>query len=141
MSTSERFPDLVPELLITDLGASLAFWVGLCGFAVRYDRRAEGFAYLQQGSAHLMLDQIGLGRDWVSGPMQHPLGRGVNFQVSVPSVDPLLERMSAAGWPLYLAPEDAWYRTGSSEAGQRQFLVQDPDGYLVRFAARLPARG
>jgi hypothetical protein len=26
----------------------------------------------------------------------------------------------------------AWYRTGTTESGVRQLLVQDPDGYLVR---------
>ncbi|MFC5928824.1 VOC family protein [Cryobacterium melibiosiphilum] len=133
-------PDLVPELLVTDLATSLDFWVDLCGFQILYDRPAEGFAYLHLGTAHVMLDQIGLGRDWVSGPLEQPLGRGVNFQVSVPAIEPLIERMCAAGQPLILAPEDKWYPTGDSEAGLRQFLVQDPDGYLVRFAAPLPAR-
>ena len=135
------FPGLVPELLVTDVAASLDFWVGLCGFEVLYDRPAEGFAYLHLGTTHVMLDQIGLGRDWVSGPLERPLGRGVNFQITVPVIEPLIERMSAAGQAVFLAPEDTWYPTGDSEAGLRQFLVQDPDGYLVRFAAPLPARG
>lgn len=135
------FPGLVPELLVTELAASLDFWVDLCGFRVLYDRPTEGFAYLHLGTAHVMLDQIGLGRDWVSGPLERPLGRGIGFQVSVAAIEPLIERMSAAGWPLFLAPEDKWYPTGDSEAGLRQFLVQDPDGYLVRFAAPLPPRG
>jgi catechol 2,3-dioxygenase-like lactoylglutathione lyase family enzyme len=34
----------VPELLITDLAASLNFWVTLCGFEILYDRPKEGFA-------------------------------------------------------------------------------------------------
>lgn len=134
------FPGLVPELLVTDVAVSLDFWVGLCGFEIVYDRPEEGFAYLRLGSVDVMLDQIGLGRDWVSGPLERPLGRGVSFQVTVPAIEPLIERMSAAGQQLFLPPENKWYLTGSSEAGLRQFLVQDPDGYLVRFAAPLPAR-
>ena len=35
-------PGLVPELLITDLAASLNFWVTLCGFEILYDRPKEG---------------------------------------------------------------------------------------------------
>lgn len=130
-------PDLVPELLITDLAASLNFWVTLCGFEILYDRPEEGFAYLHSGTAHVMLDQIGIGRDWVTGTLELPLGRGVGFQVTVAAISPLVERLSSAGWPLFMAPEDKWYQTGDTEAGVSQFLVQDPDGYLVRFSSRL----
>jgi catechol 2,3-dioxygenase-like lactoylglutathione lyase family enzyme len=130
-------PGLVPELLITDLAASLTFWVGLCGFELVYDRPEEGFAYIRLGSAHVMLDQIALGRDWVTGPLERPLGRGVNFEISVPSTDELALRLSEAGWPLFLAPETRWYRTADGEIGVQQFLVQDPDGYLLRFTSRL----
>ena len=128
-------PGLVPELLITDLATSFNFWVTLCGFEILYDRPKEGFAYLHFGTAHIMLDQIGVGRDWVQGTLERPLGRGVNFQVTVPEITPLVERLSSAGWPLFMAPENKWYQTGDTEAGVSQFLVQDPDGYLVRFAS------
>jgi catechol 2,3-dioxygenase-like lactoylglutathione lyase family enzyme len=130
-------PGLVPELLITDLTNSLNFWVTLCGFEILYDRPKEGFAYLHFGTAHLMLEQIGVGRNWVPDTLERPLGRGVNFQITVPAIMPLVERLSSSGWPLYMAPEDKWYQTGDREAGVSQFLVQDPDGYLVRFASRL----
>ena len=133
----EFFPDLVPELLVTELTASLAFWVGLCGFEVLYDRPGEGFAYLVRGTAHLMLEQVGIGRNWIAAELEQPLGRGINFQVAVPALAPLLDRLAAADWPLYLAPETKWYQTGATSAGVAQFLVQDPDGYLVRFSSRL----
>jgi len=41
---------------------------------------------------------------------------------------------------LFRDVEDAWYRAGDVEAGQRQFIVQDPDGYLVRLVQRLGER-
>jgi hypothetical protein len=84
-----------------------------------------------------MLEQIGVGRDWVPGTLERPLARGVNFQVMVPAIRPLVERLSSFGWSLFMAPEDKWYQTGDTKAGGSQFLVQDPDGYLVRFASRL----
>jgi catechol 2,3-dioxygenase-like lactoylglutathione lyase family enzyme len=136
-ATVPSFPGLVPELLVTDLATSLDFWVSLCGFEVLYDRPEEGFAYLRSGAAHLMLDQIGIGRDWIPAPLDRPFGRGLNLQISVPSVAPLVERLSSAGWPLFLAPETRWYQTGPTRAGVRQFLVQDPDGYLIRFTSPL----
>lgn len=131
------FPGLVPELLVGDLAVSLGFWVRLCGFEVFYDRPEEGFAYLHCGTAHLMLDQIGIGRDWAPGALNRPLGRGVNFQIAVPAIAPLVDRLAAGDWPLFLAPETTWYQTGDTRAGVSQFLVQDPDGYLVRFSESL----
>ena len=69
-----------------------------------------------------------------------PLGRGVNFEIRVSAVEPILAALIAADWPLFMAPEEKWYRTGAVETGVRQFLVQDPDGYLARFAATIGER-
>jgi len=33
--------------------------------------------------------------------------------------------------------EEKWYRTGDTMGGNRQFLIQDPDGYLLRFFTHL----
>ena len=131
---------LVPELLITDLQKSLRFWRDICGFAVVFDRPEAGFAYLDLGGAQLMLDQQGLTRDWETGLMEIPYGRGVNFQVRVHAIEPILAALAAANWPLFLAPEEKWYRTRAIETGVRQFLVQDPDGYLIRFSAGVGER-
>jgi hypothetical protein len=65
----------------------------------------------------------------------------MNFQVSVKTLAPILEALESVDWPLFLAPEQKWYRTGGIESGVHQFLVQDPDGYLVRFSASLGQRG
>lgn len=125
-------PGLVPELYVTDLATSQRFWCDLLGFRAQYVRLSEGFAYLVLGEAHLMLDQAGAGRTWITAALEPPLGRGVNFQLAVPDLKPVLGRLNAAGWPLFRGQEERWYRTGAKETGVRQFLVQDPDGYLVR---------
>lgn len=146
MMTADKDPPpftwarLVPELLVADIAASLAFWRDLCGFRVAFDRPEEGFAYLDRDGAQVMLEERGRGRNWITGPLEAPLGRGINFQIGVASVDPILQTLRRASWPLFMAPERKWYRTGSSEAGVCQFLVQDPDGYLIRFAEDLGER-
>jgi catechol 2,3-dioxygenase-like lactoylglutathione lyase family enzyme len=126
-------PALVPELIVTDLEASEAFWCDLVGFRVKYDRPEEKFAYLELGDAHVMLEQRMQGqRHWITGDLALPLGRGINFQIEVGSIAVALDRLSHAKWPLYLEPEDQWYRKGQILLGNRQFLVQDPDGYLLQ---------
>ena len=132
---------MVPEVLVSDLDASLRFWCGLCGFAVAYERREDRFAYLDRAGRQVMLEEVmAPGRRWITAPLERPFGRGINIQVTVDDVAPILAALETAGWPLFLGLEEAWYRADASETGVRQFLVQDPDGYLVRFSQGLGLR-
>lgn len=122
---------LVPELLVSNQAASLDFYVRVVGFAVKYDRPAERFAYLDLDGAELMIEQE---TDfWLTAKREKPYGRGINLQIEVDDLDGILTRLLAAGVPLFRPVEEAWYRAGDTYAGNRQFLVQDPDGYLLRF--------
>lgn len=131
--TQDPEPALVPELLVVDLDRSLTFWLDVCGFEVLYSRPEERFAYIALGVAHLMLEQIGAGRNWITAPLESPLGRGINFQINVPDTRLLSAALASAGIDLLMQPEMKWYRIGNEEAGVEQFLVSDPDGYLIRF--------
>lgn len=139
---TEPTPALVPELSVSDWQASRAFYCGLLGFACRHQRPEDGFAYLTLGPAHLMIDQLGLGRDFDPGlsAADRPFGRGVNLQIRVPDLAPILATLDQAGWPLHLPPEDRWYRQGHREVGNRQCVVADPDGYLLRLFTDLGDR-
>ncbi|KAB0680889.1 bleomycin resistance protein [Aureimonas leprariae] len=132
---------LIPELAVTDWRRSLAFYRDVIGFTVRYLREDEGFAFLELGPAELMIDQIGLGRDFdADGRLRPPLGAGLNLQLAVPDVDAVYRRVVAAGATLVLEIEERWYRWSDEEVGQRQFAVADPDGYVIRPMQALGAR-
>jgi catechol 2,3-dioxygenase-like lactoylglutathione lyase family enzyme len=131
---------LVPELLVADIDKSLRFWRDLCGFAVVFDRLYEGFAYLDRDGAQIMLEERGRNRNWITGSLETPFGRGVNFQISVSAIEPILAALARADWRLFMEPEQKWYRTREVETGLHQFLVQDPDGYLIRFSAHIGER-
>ncbi|NJM91921.1 MAG: VOC family protein [Rhodospirillaceae bacterium] len=129
---------LVPELLVSDHAASRKFYVRLLGFAVRYERPAEKFSYLDLGGAELMIEQE---TDfWATARREKPYGRGVNLQIEVDAIDPILARLAEAGIALFRPVEEAWHRSGDSYSGNRQFLVQDPDGYLLRMFEDLGER-
>jgi catechol 2,3-dioxygenase-like lactoylglutathione lyase family enzyme len=131
----------VPELMVENLEISLDFWVRLIGFQVAYDRPKEKFSYLDLGGAQIMLEQRNaLDNQWITGAHEYPLGRGTNLQIEVDEVAPILQRLELAGWPLFRECEDAWYQAGPIEVGQRQFLVQDPDGYLIRLVQDIGER-
>ena len=129
---------LVPELSVSDIRDSLSFWCGLLGFEIAYDRPAARFAFLVRERLQVMLCERN-GR-WEPAEMRRPFGLGINLQMTVERVAPILAALESAGWTLYEQPREAWYRVGDQERGQREFLVQDPDGYLLRFAEDLGTR-
>jgi catechol 2,3-dioxygenase-like lactoylglutathione lyase family enzyme len=131
---------MMPELLVSDIARSLAFWRDLCGFSVAFDRLYEGFAYLDLHGAQVMLEERGRGRNWITAPLDAPFGRGINLQIRLPKLAPILRSLEQASWPLFMPPEEKAYRTGAVETIVHQFIVQDPDGYLLRFSARIGQR-
>jgi catechol 2,3-dioxygenase-like lactoylglutathione lyase family enzyme len=134
------FQPLVPELVCADFRASLTFYRDLLGFTRLYGRGNPDFAYLERERAQLMLEQHESDGSWLTGPLERPFGRGLNLQIEASDLAPMLGALARAGWPLYRAPEEAWYRVEDRLEGQRQFLVQDPDGYLLRFCQALGSR-
>lgn len=127
---------LVPELYCSDFERSLRFYIEIIGFRVLYDRPEEKFAYLDREGAALMIEQPG-GRKWLTDELTHPFGRGINLQIQVSEIDALHDQCRAANVPIFLALEEKLYRRGDMLLRCRQFLVQDPDGYLLRFQQML----
>lgn len=78
-----------------------------------------------------MLEQIN--GHWNTGKLEYPFGRGINFEMSVSDIDSIYNRVMESGGKLFIEMETVTYRTGESEQVQKQFLVMDPDGYLLRF--------
>ena len=122
----------MPELNVTDLGESLAFWRDILDFEVVYERPEDGFVYLKREDVHVMLEELSP-ESWETGPLERPFGRGLNLEIACSSLRPLLGNLAEIGWPLFREPAERWYRVNDQEVGVRQFLVQDPDGYLLRF--------
>jgi catechol 2,3-dioxygenase-like lactoylglutathione lyase family enzyme len=127
-------PKLVPEIDVADLAASLRFYVEVCGFAVAYERPEEGFAYLEREGAELMLQAAaGPGRRFRTAPLEHPYGRGVNLQIEVADAGALHASVVAAGVEPLIDLERRPYLVRGTEVTSEQFVVADPDGYLLRF--------
>lgn len=130
---------MVPELSVTDFDASLTFYRELLGFKLRYRRENPDFAYIENNRVQLMLEQIH-SEAWMTGQLEYPLGRGINLQIELEDISPILARLDAAGVPLYRDIKESWYDEGNVLSGQREFLIQDPDGYLLRFTQYLGER-
>lgn len=124
---------LVPELYVSDLARSLAFYCDALGFSIVYQRAEERFAYIERAGVELMLEEP-VGRVWLAGALEAPYGRGVNFQMSVEDANALCAAAIAAGAELVQALEERTYLRDGEPIRVRQCVVQDPDGYLLRFS-------
>ena len=126
---------LIPEISCTDFKTSLKFYIEVLGFTILFQRPEHNFAMLDHQGAQLMIEQYNPSelRAFVAAKLERPFGRGINLQIRTDDVDALYDRAQKSGAPIFLSMEEKWYRADDKELGNRQFIVQDPDGYLLRF--------
>ncbi|MGH3147954.1 MAG: bleomycin resistance protein [Rubrobacter sp.] len=131
---------LVPELTVSDFAESLGFYTEKLGFEVLFSRSdSADFAYLDFEGAQLMIEAFHP-EAWNVAGLERPYGRGINLQIECSDANGLRDGLAASDYPLYRDVEDAWRDTGDTLSGAREFLVQDPDGYLLRFSQYLGER-
>lgn len=125
---------LVPELNVSNLEQSLAFYCGIIGFRVLFDRPDEKFAYLDLDGAELMLEEVTVpyssGR--AMGAEAPVYGRVMHLEQHVPDLDAVYERVLLAGMTVLVPMQERRYRTGQTVTPVRQFVVADPDGFVIR---------
>ena len=127
-----KFNALVPELSVTDIERSKWFYTELLGFQLEYERKNDKFAFLSLNNAQLMIEEIN--GYWETGLLEYPLGRGVNFQIIVEDIQPIVNKLIQNEISLFREPFVSEYTTGETVFKEIEFLVQDPDGYLLRFS-------
>lgn len=143
-------PTLVPELYVSQLSASLSFYVDLLGFRVDYERPEQRFAAIHLGNAHIMLEEAPSlekasvaelrAGEWRIERLERPFGRGVNLEIEVPDVDAIATRLASVNYSFVVEPHFKAYRVGRQVCEVRQFVVGDPDGYLIRPSQALTVR-
>ena len=126
---------LVPELYCENIEITKKFYVEVFGFQIKYERVAEQFVYFTLDDVDIMAEGLnGTGRRWSTGKIEKPFCRGVNFQWDVNEIDALYSRVKVTvPNSIYLEMETKEYRCADKIIIQKQFIVQDPDGYLFRF--------
>ena len=126
-----NFNKLIPELSVTDINKTREFYVDVLGFKICYERPEDKFIFVEKDGNQIMLEQIN--GNWNVGKMEYPFGRGINFEMTISDVDAVYERIEKAGIKLFMKMEVKDYECGNETVHQKQFLIQDPDGYLLRF--------
>lgn len=130
------FNKIIPELSVTNLEKSLEFYKTI-GFKIEYERLENKFTFISLGEIQFMLQEINDNDKWNIAPLKYPFGNGINFQLEVDSVENIYNMLKDNGYKITFEIEENWYRQDNKLLGNKEFLVQDPDGYLLRFSEDL----
>lgn len=127
-----KFNSLIPELTVDDIERTKDFYINKLGFKIEYERPENKFVFLSFYDNQIMFEQQN--GHWSVGEMEHPYGRGINFEMTVPDAAELYKRILGLGIKPFRELMENSYREENNNIVQHEFLVQDPDGYLLRFA-------
>ena len=131
-----KFNKLIPELSVSNLKKSLDFYK-IVGFRVEYDRPESKFVFLSLGEIQFMIQEISDDDKWEIAKLKYPFGNGINFQLEVENVEKIYNSLKENNYKIAFEMEENWYRQEDKLLGNKEFLVQDPDGYLLRFSEDL----
>lgn len=71
--------------------------------------------------------------------LEYPFGRGMNFEIDTPDLLILIDSLEKHNYPLNESLKECWRNVGvkGKVYGSKEFRVNDPDGYLLRFSQDL----
>ena len=125
-----KFNSLIPELSVTDIEKSKEFYLNL-DFKVMYERKEDKFCFLYLEDNQIMIEEIN--NNWNVGEMKYPFGNGINISMTVSDIDSFYESIISKKIVLFRKIKTSKYRVDDIIYEDKEFLLQDPDGYLLRF--------
>ena len=133
-----NFNRLIPELSVSNFERSLWFYTKILGFTIEFQRPEHHFAFISLEGSQMMIEQHN--GHWDTGDLEYPYGRGMNLSIEVDSLDNILQSIHKHNLEIKLGPEENWYRKGEEMLGDKEVLILDPDGYLLRFIEHLGSK-
>ena len=125
-----EFNSLIPELSVSNIEISKKFYKDL-GFKIVYERLENKFCFMQFENNQIMLEENN--DNWNVAKMEYPYGRGINLSMAVSNVEKMYNRLKEKNIKFFLDLEIHEYRIDDEISYDKEFLIQDPDGYLLRF--------
>ena len=126
-----NFNKMIPELSVFDIEQTKRFYNDL-GFKIEYERPEEKFVFMSFQDSQFMFEQIH-DNGWNIGELIYPLGRGINFSIAVDDIEGLYKLVKTLNLEIYRELNRSIYQVNGIEETQTEFLIQDPNGYLLRF--------
>ena len=125
-----KFNSLIPELSVSDINKSKEFYISI-GFKIMYERLEDKFCFLELENNQIMIEECN--DNWDTGKMEYPFGRGINISMSIKNIEEMYYSLKEKGVKMFLDLEVHEYRVDDTIFKDKEFLIQDPDGYLLRF--------
>ena len=125
-----KFNKLIPEFSVSDINKSKEFYLSL-GFSIIYERVDDKFCFLELDGNQLMIEEVN--ENWNVGELEYPFGRGINISMEVSDIDKLYDFVKEKQYPIFRDMQIDSYQVGDRVYYDKQFLIQDLDGYLLRF--------
>ena len=125
-----KFNSLIPELSVSDINISKEFYKSI-GFKIIYERIDDKFCFLELEGNQIMIQEEN--DIWNVGDMEYPFGRGINISMSVSNVTELYNLIKSKNLIIFKELEIHNYQVNDKIYNDLEFLIQDPDGYLLRF--------
>lgn len=126
-----KFNKLIPELSVSDIEKSKKFYTDI-GFKIMYERKEDKFCFLQYEENQLMIQENNNNWD-IGAKMEYPYGRGINISMEVSNLDVIRNNILENGYKIFIDIMINEYKVNDIVYKDREFLVQDLDGYLLRF--------
>ena len=128
------FNKLIPELSVSNIENSKQFYLSL-GFSILYERVEDKFCFLELDGCQLMIEEIN--DNWNTGKLEYPYGRGMNISMEVKDIDSIYYKVKEKAYPIFQDMQVDKYQVDDKVYFDKEFLIQDPDGYLLRFTQDL----
>lgn len=125
-----EFNSLIPELSVSNIEISKKFYENL-GFKIVYERLEDKFCFMQLENNQIMIEENN--DNWNVGKLEYPYGNGMNISMSVNNVEYLYKTLKDKKFKFFLDLVVNEYRVDDKVFQDKEFLLQDPDGYLLRF--------
>ena len=124
------FNSLIPELSVSNIEKSVEFYKKI-GFKVIYKRLENKFCFLELEHNQLMIEEIN--DNWNTAILEYPFGRGINISMSVLDIEKMYNNLKDKNIEIFIELECHTYKVNEVIYKDKEFLIQDPDGYLLRF--------
>ncbi|WP_040162411.1 VOC family protein [Nigerium massiliense] len=130
---ADRWGSIVPELAVTDLDASVAFYTQMLGFQSETVRPGLVVLSHEDTPIQFVLEQLDPNDPPSSAELAAPFGRGLTLSVRVAEPQKIYETLRAQHHPILVPMQVAEYDEGDQAYTRSEFAIQDPDGYVLRF--------
>ena len=71
--------------------------------------------------------------NWNTGKLEYPFGRGINISMSIEDIDKYYLNLKEKNIKFFKELMINNYKVNEKIYEDKEFLIQDPDGYLLRF--------